>query len=124
MHLILATFIEPCRDYLYRSVNELSVSCKLDVVYVRDVAATFGCHLATIYRLKTHHHLTVAVNERPCSGRPHLTSQRQDRHIRFVHLRERSRPATMTERATAGRHNNRISCSTVQRRLHNSGLRA
>ena len=91
---------------------------------VRDVAATFGCHLATIYRLKTRHHLTVAVNERPCSGRPHVTSQRQDRHIHFVHLRERSRPATMTERETAGRHNNRISGSTVRRRLHYSRLRA
>ena len=87
---------------------------------VRDVTATFGCHLATIYRLETRYHLTGAVNDRPRSGRPRVTSQRQDRHIRFVHLRERSKPATMTTRETAGRHNNRISGSTVRRRLQNS----
>ena len=85
---------------------------------VRDVAATFGCHLATIYRLETRHHLTGAVNDRPRSGRPRVTSQR------FVYLRERSRPATVTTRETAGTHNNRIRCSTVRRYLHNSGLRA
>ena len=90
----------------------------------RDVAATFGCHLATIYRLGTRHHLTGAVNDRPRSGRPRVTSQHQDRHIRFVHLRERSRPAAVTTRDTAGTHNNRISGSTVRRCLHNSGLRA
>ena len=91
---------------------------------VRDVAATFGCHLATIYCLETRHHLTGAVNDRPRSGRPRVTSQRQDRHIRFVHLRERSRPATVTTRETAGTHNNRISGRTVQRCLHNLCLSA
>ena len=91
---------------------------------VRDVATTFWCHLATIYRLETRYHLTGAVNDRPRCGRPRVTSQRQNGHIRFVHLRERSRPATVMTRETAGRHNNRISGSNVRRRLQNSGLRA
>ena len=81
---------------------------------VRDVAATFWCHLATIYRLETRHHLTGAVNDRPRSGRPRVTSRRQGSHIRFVHLRERSRPATVTTRETARTHNNSISGSTVR----------
>ena len=53
---------------------------------VRDVAATFGCHLATIYHLMTRHDLTSAVNDCLCSGRPRVTSQRQNHHIHFVHL--------------------------------------
>ena len=82
---------------------------------VWDVVATFGCHLATIYRLETRHHLIGAVNDRPRSGRPRVKSQRQDHHNRFVHLREPSRPATVTTRETAGTHNNRISGSALRR---------
>ena len=88
---------------------------------VRDVATTFGRHFATIFRLKTRKHLIGAVNDRPRSGRERVTSQRQDRHIRFVHLHERFRPATVTAREIAGRQNNRISGSAVRRRLHNLG---
>ena len=58
------------------------------------------------------------------SGRPRETTLRQDRRIRFTHLRDRFLPATITARQTPGRHNPRISAQTVRNRLREAGLRS
>ena len=51
-----------------------------------DVAADFGCHVSTIYRLLERHRVTGDVSDRRRSGRPRVTSVRQDRFIRLTHL--------------------------------------
>ena len=65
---------------------------------------------------------TGSTKDRPRSGRPRETSQRQDRWIRLLHLRNRTITAEITTRRTPGCHNNRISGQTVRRRLKASEL--
>ena len=55
---------------------------------------------------------------------PRVTTLRQDRHIRFIHLRNRFVTAVYTAKLTPGRTNVRISYQTVRNRLHQCGLRA
>ena len=63
--------------------------------------------------------------DRPRSGRPRVTSRRQDRTIRLAHLRNRHLTATETALNTVGTHNRQISPKTVGRsRLREIGLRA
>ena len=52
----------------------------------RDVAQQFGVHESTIPRLVQRPRATGRLTDRPRSGRPRVTTQRQDRRIRLVHL--------------------------------------
>ena len=67
---------------------------------------------------------TGRTNDRPRNDRPRETSQRQDRYLRLIHLRNRMITAEDTARRTPGLANVVISGQTVRRRLHESGLRA
>jgi len=89
-----------------------------------DVANQFGCSKLTITRLMSRVRQTGGTADRPRSGRPRVTSERQDRHIRLIHLRNRFIPATITAAQTPGRHNPRISPQTVRNRLREANLRA
>ena len=88
------------------------------------VAATFGCHVSTIRRHAAQHHLTGTTDDQPRSGRPRVTTPRQDRQIRLRHLRNRFLPATVTARETPGIHNPRVCDETIRRRLRERGLNA
>ena len=88
------------------------------------VAGHFGVSISTIQRLWTRVQDTGSTNDRPRSGRPRVTTMRQDRRIRVLHLRERLRPATVTAVEVRGTHNARISAQTVRNRLRSAGLRA
>lgn len=88
-----------------------------------DVANQFGCSKLTITRLMNRLRQTGTTHDRPRSGRPRVTTERQDRHIRFIHLRNRFVTATATANATPGRHNPRISAQTVRNRLKQANLR-
>lgn len=88
-----------------------------------DVALDFGCHISTIYRLIERERDTGTSDDRRRSGRPRVTSERQDRYIRLTHLRQRNRPATVTARETPGRNNPRISAQTVLRGLRSAGIK-
>ena len=55
----------------------------------RDVAQQFGVHESTISCLVQRLRATGRLNDRPRSGRPRVTMQRQDRRTRLVHLRNR-----------------------------------
>jgi len=67
---------------------------------------------------------TSMTNDRPHNERPRVTSQRQDRHLRLIHLRNRMITAEDISRRTHGLANVRISGQTVRRRLRESGLRS
>ena len=90
----------------------------------RDVARRVGCHVATIYRLEDRVRETGTTKDRPRSGRPRVTSARQDRRIVRQHINEPMTPATHTASRTPGIRNPRISSKTVIRRLAERGLRA
>ena len=74
----------------------------------RDVAQQFGVHESTISRLVQRLRATSRLTDRPRSGRPRVTTQRQDRRIRLIHLRNRLRTATETAREVIGTHGRRV----------------
>jgi hypothetical protein len=65
---------------------------------------------------------TDRTNDRPRNGRPRVTPQRQDRHLRLIHLRNRMITDEDTARRTNVLANVRILGQTVRRRLDESGL--
>uniref|UniRef100_A0AAZ3ST77 Tc1-like transposase DDE domain-containing protein n=1 Tax=Oncorhynchus tshawytscha TaxID=74940 RepID=A0AAZ3ST77_ONCTS len=67
---------------------------------------------------------TGRTADRPCSGRPRVTTPAQDWYIRTSHLRDRYRMATTTARVIPGTHNPAISAQIVCNRLREAGLRA
>jgi len=84
----------------------------------------FNVSRITISRLKNRLRQTGRTNDIPCNDRPRVTSQRQDRYLRLIHLRNRMITAEDTARRTPGLANVRISGQTDRRRLPESGLRA
>ena len=64
----------------------------------RDIAQQFGVHESAISRLVQRLRATSRLTDRPRSGCPRITTQRQDRRIRLVHLHNRLRTATETAR--------------------------
>ena len=89
-----------------------------------DVAADFGCHVSTMYRLLERHRITGDASDRRHSGRPRVTSVRQERFKWLTHIRNRFQSAAATSRQTRSLNNRRISVYTVRRHLRNAGLRA
>ena len=83
----------------------------------QQVANHFGVNVSTIVRLVTRLRQTGHLADRPRSGRPRVTSRRQDRTIRLAHLRNRHLTATETALNTVGTHNRQISPKTVGSRL-------
>ena len=90
----------------------------------QQVANHFGVNVSTIERLVRRLRETGHLADRPRSGRPRVTSRRQDGTIRLAHLRNRHLTATETALNTVGTHNRQISPKTVGSRLREIGLRA
>ena len=88
-----------------------------------DVAQQFGVHESTISPLVQRRRATGRLTDRPRSGRPRVTTQRQDRRTRLVHLRNRLRTATETAREVIGTHGRRVCPRTVRNRLREFDLR-
>jgi transposase len=88
------------------------------------VADHFNVSRITISRLMIRLRQTGRSNDRPRNGRPRVTSQRQDRHLRLILLWNRMITAEATARRTSDLANIHISGQTVRRRLRDSGLRA
>ena len=86
------------------------------------VAARFNVSRITVSRLMIRLRQTDRTNDKPHNGRPHVTPQCQDRHLRLIHLRNRMITDEDTARRTPGLANVRILGQTVRRRLGESGL--
>lgn len=78
---------------------------------VTAVSRAFGCTRRTILRLADRFRQTGSVRDRPRSGRPRVTTAREDRYMTLTHLRQRHLPATVTARRY------RITAQTVRNRL-------
>ena len=84
----------------------------------QQVANHFGVNVSTIERLVRRLREIGYLADRPRSGRPRVTSRRQDRTIRTFLT------ATETALNTVGTHNLQISPKTVGSRLREIDLRA
>lgn len=78
---------------------------------VTDVARQFNCHRNTIINLQQRFQQSGSVRDGVRSGRPKVTTARQDRYITLTHLRNRFKTATSTARQFG------ISRQTVLNRL-------
>jgi len=88
------------------------------------VANHFNVSRITISKLMIRRRQTGRTNDIPRNGRPRVTSQRQDRHIRLIHLWNFMITAADTATRTHSLANVRITGQTVRRRLRKSGHRA
>ena len=89
---------------------------------VSQVANHFGVSRFCIYKLKTKFQATGTVKDRQRSGRPRVTTRRENRHIRTTHLRDRFKSAIETSREF--RPARPVSRWTISRRLRASGIYA
>ena len=89
----------------------------------RYVSHQFGVQESTISRLVQRLRATGRLTDRPRSGRPRITTQRQDRRIRLVHLHNRLRTATETAKEVIRTHGHRVCPRTVRNRLREFYLR-
>uniref|UniRef100_A0A8C4RBW6 Transposase Tc1-like domain-containing protein n=1 Tax=Eptatretus burgeri TaxID=7764 RepID=A0A8C4RBW6_EPTBU len=88
---------------------------------VTDVARVMGCSRQTIHNLQTRLHQTGTTADRPCPGRPRVTSRAEDRQIVFRHLRNRFVTATSTGNELFG---GRVTAQTIRNRLRSARLHA
>jgi transposase len=88
------------------------------------VADNFNVSRITISRLTIRLLQTGRTNDRPRNGRPRVMSQRQERHLRFIHLRNRMIMDEDIVRRISGLVNVQTASQPVRRRLCESGLRA
>jgi transposase len=84
----------------------------------------FNVSRITISMLMIRLRKTGRTNEKPRKDRPRVTSQRQDRHLCLIHVRNLLITAEDAARRTPGQATVRISGQTVRRRLRESQLRA
>ncbi|GFS23946.1 transposable element Tc1 transposase [Elysia marginata] len=89
-----------------------------------EVSLRMNVNRTTIFRLRQRLHETDTVSDRPRSGRPRCTKQRQDKNLVRNHMNNTFLSASASSRQTKGRNNQCISANTVRRRLSTSGLRA
>ena len=89
----------------------------------QTIAAAFNVHFTTVYHLQQRFAARGVTDDRPRSGRPWVTTPRQDRQIFRNHQRDRFLTASETAKRTIGRHQAPISSDTVRRRLRARDLR-
>lgn len=87
-----------------------------------QVARRFNVSRMTIVRLIQRVRDTGTFKDRPRSGRPRVTSVRQDNYIRQRHLRNRFLTAVSTSRVVVGNRGRPISRHTVRNRLRERGI--
>ena len=89
----------------------------------RVIANDFNCSTRTIERLRQRYNATNSTNDRPRSGRPQVTTPRQNRYILRQHLNNRFAKTLETAWHTVGTHQRPVSDDTVRRRLRSNNLR-
>lgn len=87
-----------------------------------QVARRFNVSRSTIVRLCRRVRVTGSFQDTHRTGRPRVTSGRQDVYIRQRHLRDRFLTAESTSRLVIGNHGRQISRFTVSNRLRERGI--
>ena len=87
------------------------------------VARRMNVHPSTIGRLEERFRTTGRTRDRPRTGQPRVTTQRQDAFLRQLHLRNHFLTPSASSRQVVGRRG-QVSVDTVRRRLLAAGLHA
>ena len=101
-----------------------AVTMPLQGATQQEVATALGVHQTTLHLLQGRLVQFGNTNDRPRSGRPRVTTARQDRLMRLTHLPNRTRTAVETAITTSGTNNRRISAQTLRYRFREFGIRA
>jgi DNA-binding XRE family transcriptional regulator len=75
---------------LYPATRNITIGRLQSGESQNEVARTLNVNQSTISRLWNRFQQTGSTNDRQRSGRPHITTSRQDRYIRVFHLRNRT----------------------------------
>jgi len=89
-----------------------------------DVARRFGCTERTIYRLQQRVRQTGSVNDLLRSGRPRITTPREDRYMVTSSSRHRFMSATKSVQRHRQATGTRISDYTARNKLRATRIRA
>ena len=89
-----------------------------------QVAGHFGVNVSTKERLVRRLQETGGLADRPRSGRPRVTSRRQDRYIVVSHMHNRRLTAVECAPNIRGNHGRSINSKSVRNRLRKLGIRA
>ncbi|KAK7105640.1 hypothetical protein V1264_016995 [Littorina saxatilis] len=95
-----------------------------DGVSKRKVGRRLGVSHSVAARLHQKFQATNIVLERPRSGRPKKTTQREDRFISRQALQQRGTTANIIRGQLRVATNTNISTKTIRKRLHEVGLRS
>lgn len=87
-----------------------------------QVAGVFGVARMTICRLWRRFTTTGSVSDAPRSGRPRVTTPREDRYITRTHRLNRFQPATET--ASSLPNGRQVTSQTIRNRLRSVGVRS
>ena len=93
-------------------------------VAVREVGRRLGVSHSIIQRLRERFNNTRSVQEPRRSGRPRVTTARQDHFIALSALRTRSATANTIRRQLQAASNINVSDQTIRNRLHEANLRS
>ncbi len=100
-----------------RIIGEIGVGTN-----VREIANGHNVHVSTVYRLMNTFLQNGDVIDRQRSGRPPVTTPRQDRALQRQFRQDPFRTAASVARTNVGTHGRVISDRTVRRRLQSVGL--
>jgi transposase len=106
---------------LYPATRNITIGRLQSGESQNEVARTLNVNQSTMSRLWNRFQQTGSTNDRQRSGRPHITTSRQDRYIRVFHLRNRTVAASTTAAGIPGLR--RISSQTVRNRLRQHDIR-
>ena len=95
-----------------------------DGVPKREVARRLQVSMSVIVRLTQRFNATGSVQERPRTGRPKKTTQREDRYISRQALQTRTASASNIRRQLLAAQNNNVSEQTIRRRFRGFQLRS
>ncbi|KAK7096604.1 hypothetical protein V1264_005880 [Littorina saxatilis] len=95
-----------------------------DGVSKREVGRRLGVSHSVVVRLHQKFQATNSVLERPRSGRPKKTTQREDRFIRRQARQQRGTTANIIRGQLRVATNTNVSTKTIRKRLHEVGLRS
>ena len=89
-----------------------------------DIARTLNIHQSTVRHILVKHQRTGAVKDLPYSGRPLKTTPREDRAVRLMALRSRSKCGPALAREWSHAINKNVSAKTAKCRLKSAGLKS
>ena len=114
----------PPRRRLNDADRGRAIAMHQEGIALREIARRLEVSLSVIQRLRDRWRNTGSVAERHRSGRPRITTRRQDRSVVLSCLRNRAAPAQSLRGELLAAGNVDVSDQTIRNRLREAGLRS